>query len=78
MAQNGSYNLHKMVKNAPNELKFYQTCFYMGIIKFWKIFGKFSKLADFCPKNSHLARFPYREIMFHNCIFVAGEPESNM
>ena len=28
----------------------------MSFIKFQKIFEKFSKLADFWPKNSHLAR----------------------
>ena len=40
-----------------------QTCISMGFIKFLKIFGKFSKLADFWPKNGHLARLPRREIV---------------
>ena len=42
MAQNGSYNDHKMVKNAPNELKFgpdmYFYEFYQIPEDFWKIF----------------------------------------
>ena len=33
-----------------------QTCISMSFIKFQKIFGKFWKLADFRPKNGHLAR----------------------
>ena len=61
MAQNGSYNDHKMVKNAPNELKFgpdmYFYEFYQILEDFWKIL---SKLADFWPKNGHLARFSRR------------------
>ena len=36
---------------------FDQTCISMSFIKFQKIFGKFSKLADFWPKNGHFARF---------------------
>ena len=50
-----------MAKNAPNELKFDQTCISMSFIKFQKIFGKFSKLADFWLKNHHLARFSRRD-----------------
>ena len=44
---NGSYNVHKMVKNAPNELKFgpdmYFYEFYQIPEDFWKIFkiGRF-------------------------------------
>ena len=38
-----------------------QTCISMSYIKFLKIFWKFSKLADFWPKNGHLARFPRRD-----------------
>ena len=41
MTHNGSYNLHKMVKNAPNELKFgpdmYFNEFYQIPEDFWKI-----------------------------------------
>ena len=47
-----------MVENAPNELKFRPEMYF----KFQKIFGKFSKLADFWLKNGHFARIPRREI----------------
>ena len=40
---------------------FDQTCISMSFIKFQKILGKFSKLADFWPKNDHLARFSRRD-----------------
>ena len=51
----------KMAKNAPNELKlgpdmyFYE--FHQITEDFWKIF----KMADFWPKNGHLARFSRRD-----------------
>ena len=38
-----------------------QTCISMSYIKILKIFWKFSKLADFWPKNGHLARFARRD-----------------
>ena len=37
-----------------------QMCISMGFIKPWKDFEKFWKLADFRPKNDHLARFAHR------------------
>ena len=62
-----------MAKNAPNELKFYQTCISMIFIKFQKIFGKFSKFADFWPKNHHLAHFSRRNFeTFFSTEIVSG------
>ena len=37
-----------------------QMCISMGFINSLKDFEKFSKLADFWPKNDHLARCAYR------------------
>ena len=46
-----------MAKNAPNELKFgpdmYFYEFYQILVDFWK----FSKLADFWPKNGNLSMY---------------------
>ena len=50
-----------------------QTCISMSFIKFQKIFGKFSKLADFWPKNHHLARFSRRDFeTFFSTEIVSG------
>ena len=38
-----------------------QACISMSVIKSKNIFWRFSKLADFWPKNGHLARFPGRD-----------------
>ena len=50
-------------ENAPNELKFGPGMYFNEFVILQKIFGKFSKLANFWPKNGHLARFPRREIV---------------
>ena len=39
-----------------------QTCNSIDFITFQKIFAKFSKLTNLCPKNYHLARFPCFEM----------------
>ena len=50
-----------------------QTCISMSFIKFQKIFGKFSKLADFWPKNGHFARFARRDFeTFFSTEIVSG------
>ena len=50
-----------MVKNGSNELKFepdmYIYEFFQTPEDFWKIL----KLADFWPKNGHIARFSRRD-----------------
>ena len=45
----------------------------MSFIKFQKIFEKFSKLADFWPKNDHFARFSRRDFeTFFSTEIVSG------
>ena len=57
MAQNGSYNGHKMAKNAPNELKFGQDMYFYEFYQIPEDFMKIIKFGQFWPKNLHLARF---------------------
>ena len=60
----------KMLQMSWN---FDQTCISMSFIKFQKIFEKFSKLADFWPKNGHFARFARRDFeTFFSTEIVSG------
>ena len=45
----------KLSKSVQVSWNLDQTCISRSFIKFQKIFGKFSKFADFWPKNGHLA-----------------------
>ena len=63
----------KWLKMLQMSWNFYQTCISMSLIKFLKIFGKFSKLTDFWPKNCHLARFLRRDFeTFFSTEIVSG------
>ena len=50
-------------KNDPNELKFGPNIYFYGFYLILEDFEKKLKLADFWPKNDHLARFLRREIV---------------
>ena len=50
-----------MAKNASNGLKLVPNMYSYGFDSISENVWKFSKFADFPPKNSHLARFLRRE-----------------
>ena len=51
MAQNGSHNVHKMVKNAPNELKFEPDMYFYEFYQILQDFLKIFKIGRFLTKN---------------------------
>ena len=62
-----------MAKNTQNELKFGSDMYFYAFYQILEIFWKFLKLADFWPKNHHLARFSRRDFeTFFSTEIVSG------